>query len=135
MAENKNKLGKYFKQQTWYSNFLKKPIEKIQAILPFKKYELKELKEFSRITESLEGTIVHMSSVSGRNQEQFKLIEKIGCIGFDAVFYSAKRLSDKKEVCRAHFFLKVYFKYYLFFISIGGSEGESITLSSRIKVS
>ena len=108
MAENKNKLGKDFKQQTWYSNFLKKPIEKIQAILSFKKYELKDLQimEYRRITESLEGMIVHMSSASGRNQEQFKLIKKIGCIGFDAVFYSAKRLSDKKEVCRAHFFLK-----------------------------
>ena len=102
MAENKNKLGKDFKQQTWYSNFLKKPIEKIQAILSFKKYELKDLQimEYRRITESLEGMIVHMSSASGRNQEQFKLIKKIGCIGFDAVFYSAKRLSDKREVCR-----------------------------------
>ena len=81
MAENKNKLGKYFKQQTWYSNFLKKPIEKIQAILPFKKYELKDLQimEYRRITECLEGMIVHMSSASGRNQEQFKLIKKIGC--------------------------------------------------------
>ena len=100
MAESKNKLGKDFKKQTWYSNFLKKPIEKIQAILPFKKTKLKDLRnEYGRITESLEGTIVHMSSGDGRNQEQFKLIKEIGCVGYDAVFYNAKRLSDKKEVC------------------------------------
>ena len=103
MGENRkkgdNKLGKDFEEQTWYSNFF----EKIQAILPFKKKGLKDLqKEYGRITESLEGMIVHMSSKNGRNVEQFKLIKQIGCGSYDAVVYSAKRLSDKKEVCTYH---------------------------------
>ena len=98
MAENKNKLGKDFKEQTWNSNFLKKPIKKIQAILPFKQKKLKALeKEYGRITESLEGMIVHMSN--GQHHEQFKLIKQIGSGSYDAVVYTAKQLSDKKEVC------------------------------------
>ena len=98
MAENKNKLGKDFKEQTWYSNFLKKPIEKIQARLSFKRKSLKVLeKKHGIISENLKGMTVHMSN--GRNNhEQFKLIEEIG-FGTFGVVYSAKRLSDKKEVC------------------------------------
>ena len=99
MAENENKLGKDFKEQTWYSNFLKKPIEKIQDILSFKKKKLKDLeKKYGRITESLKGMIVHMSN-GGDCREQFKLIEQIGSGSYDSVVYIAKRLSDKKEVC------------------------------------
>ena len=98
MAENENKLGKDFKEQTWYSNFLKKPIEKVQAILPFKKKKLKDLeKKYGRITESLKGMTVHMSN-GGDCREQFKLIEQIGSGSYDSVVYIAKRLSDKKEV-------------------------------------
>ena len=103
MAENKNKLGKDFKEQTWYSNFLKKPIEIIEAILPFKKKKLKDLeKEYGRITESLKGMIVHMSN-GGDRREQFKLINQIGSGSYDAVVYIAKRLSDNKEVCSCKF--------------------------------
>ena len=98
MAENKNELGKDFKEQTWYSNFLKKTIEKIQARLSFKRKSLKDLEnKYGRISENLKGMTVHMSN--GRNNhEQFKLIKEIG-FGTFGVVYSAKRLSDKKEVC------------------------------------
>ena len=99
MAENEKKLGNDFKEQTWYSNFLKKPIEKIQDILSFKKKKLKEMeKKYGRITENLKGMIVHMSN-GGDCREQFKLIEQIGIGSYDSVVYIAKRLSDKKEVC------------------------------------
>ena len=99
MAENENKLGKDFKEQTWYSNFLKKPIEKVQAILPFKKYKLKELqKGYNIFTENIEGMLVHMPSKDGKNNEEFILKEVIGRGSFSVV-YRAKRLSDEKEVC------------------------------------
>ena len=99
MAENKNKLGKDFKEQTWNSNFLKKPIEKMQAILQFKKKKLKDLqKEYDIITENLEGMLVHMSSKDGQNNEKFLLKEEIDRGSFGVV-YRAKRLSDEKEVC------------------------------------
>lgn len=99
MAENKNKLGKDFKEQTWYSSFLKKPIEKTQAILQFKKKKLKDLqKDYNIFSENIEGMLVHMPSKDGKNNEEFLLKEEIGRGSFSVV-YRAKRLSDEKEVC------------------------------------
>mgnify|MGYP001386490738 CR=1 FL=1 len=94
-----NKLGRHFKQQTWYSSFLEKPIlEKVQSILPFKKKGLKEgQKNYDRIPENLEGMMVHMPSKNGGNNEEFQLIKQIGC-GSYGVVYSGKRFSDGKEV-------------------------------------
>ena len=94
-----NILGRDFKRQTWYSNFLEKPIEKIKAILPFKKKGLKEMQnEYDRIKANLEGMMVHMPPKNGGNDEEFQLIKQIGCGSFGVV-YSAKRFSDGKEVC------------------------------------
>ena len=86
MAENKNKLGKNFK-------------EKIQDILQFKKKSLKDLqKDYNIFTENIEGMLVHMPSKDGKNNEEFLLKEEIGRGSFSVV-YRAKRLSDEKEVC------------------------------------
>ena len=92
-----NKLGRHFKQQNWYSNFLEKPIiEKIQAKLPFTKKGLKESqKKYDKITENLEGMVLHQRN--GQNDEQFVLMKEIGSGSFGVV-YSAKRVSDEKEV-------------------------------------
>ena len=89
MAENKNKLGKDFKEQTWYSCFLK----------PYKKKKLKDLqKDYNIFTENIEGMLVHMPTKDGKNNEEFLLKEEIGRGSFSVV-YRAKRLSDEKEVC------------------------------------
>ena len=88
MTENKNKLGKNFK-------------EKIQDILQlgFKKKNLKDLQmDYSIFTENIEGMLVHMPSKDGKNNEEFLLKEEIGRGSFSVV-YRAKRLSDEKEVC------------------------------------
>ena len=86
MTENKNKLGKNFK-------------EKIQDILQFKKKKLKDLqKDYNIFTENIEGMLVHMPSKDGKNNEEFLLKEEIGRGSFSVV-YRAKRLSDQKEVC------------------------------------
>ena len=94
-----NRLGKDFKNQTWYSSFLEKPImEKVQSVL-FKKKGLKDgQKNYDRIPENLEGMMVHMPSKNGGNNEEFQLIKEIGC-GSYGVVYSGKRFSDGKEVC------------------------------------
>ena len=86
MAENKNKLGKDFK-------------EKMQAILQIKKKKLKVLQKYSIFTENLEGMLVHIPSKDGKNNEDFVLKEKFGCGSFSVV-YRGKRLSDEKEVCK-----------------------------------
>ena len=101
-----NKLGRHFKQQNWYSNFLEKPIiEKIQAKLPFTKKGLKEIqKTYDKITENLEDMVLHQRN--GQNDEQFVLMKEIGSGSFGVV-YSAKRVSDEKEVRiskNCHFF-------------------------------
>ena len=91
-----NKLGKDFKNQTWYSSFLEKPIiEKVQSI--FKKKGLNDVeKKYEIIKENaLEGEILYMKSL---NDEEFLLKEEIGRGAFGVV-YRAKRLSDQKEVC------------------------------------
>ena len=85
MAENKNKLGKDFK-------------EKIQAILQFKKKKLTVLQKNNIFTENMEGMLVHMPSKAGKNNEEFLLKEEIGSGSFSVV-YRAKRLSDETEVC------------------------------------
>ena len=88
MTENKNKLGKNFK-------------EKIQDILQlgFKKKNLKDLQmDYSIFTENIEGMLVHMPSKDGKNNEEFLLKEEIGR-GCFSVVYRPKRLSDEKEVC------------------------------------
>ena len=85
MAENKNKLGKDFK-------------EKIQAILQFKKKKLTVLQKYNIFTENLEGMLVHTPLKDGKNNEEFLLNEEIGRGSFSVV-YRAKRLSDEKEVC------------------------------------
>ena len=86
MAENKNKLGKDFK-------------EKIQAILQFKKKKLTVLQKYNIFTENLEGMLVNVPSKNGKNNEEFLLKEEIGRGSFSVV-YRAKRLSDEKEVCK-----------------------------------
>ena len=93
-----NKLGRHFKQQTWYSSFLEKPsIKKVKSILPFKKKGLNDVeKKYEMIKENaLEGEILYMKSL---NDEEFLLKEEIGR-GAYGVVYRAKRLSDQKEVC------------------------------------
>ena len=94
-----NRLGKDFKNQTWYSSFLEKPIiEKVQSI--FKKKGLNDVeKKYEIIKENaLEGEILYMKSL---NDEEFLLKEEIGRGAFGVV-YRAKRLSDEKEVCISH---------------------------------
>ena len=69
---------------------------KIQAILPFNKKGLKdEQKTYDKITENLEGMRIYQRY--GQTDEQFLLMKEIGSGSFGVV-YSAKRLSDEKEV-------------------------------------
>ena len=85
-----NKLGKNFKEQTWYSTF-RKPVSKLFSK---KKKGLKaKEKRYDKIQESLTNW-----GLKTENGEKYKLREELGS-GSYGVVYCAKRISDEKEVC------------------------------------